>query len=324
MRKSNVSEKFSEFFLDDPWVHMHEPNYPNGSKLFKKSRDFWVSINNDEQLVFFVKAEGVFNIKKLPKLRNLSISIDHFDNETRLVCALTDTTLRDKFSLIAKRVAFKNSEYNGQQLIHESLNEIQEWGNFLKPTRAGLTHEEYLGFWGELYVLTELLSPIVGFGDALRFWIGQQGKKQDFTLNDLAIETKTTLSGDSNLIKISSYEQLQKVTKKLYLLRIQINKTESNEGFSLKSMYENAKSLCDKDQESELIDKTKTLYNKASEVQLDEKCDCLKYFIYDVNDNFPKIIKEKLDQAITAVKYSINPNSLNDFEVKKTIAELLE
>ena len=58
-----MSEKFSEFFLDDPWVHMHEPNYPNGSKLFKKSRDFWVSINNDEQLVFFVKTEGVFNIK---------------------------------------------------------------------------------------------------------------------------------------------------------------------------------------------------------------------------------------------------------------------
>ncbi len=319
-----MSETFSDFFLDDPWQHMDEPNYPNGSRLYKKSRDFWVSINTDEQLVFFVKTEGIFKIKKIPKLKNLSISIDYFDNETRLVCSLTDLTLRDKFSLIAKRVAFKNSEHEGQQLIDESLNEIQEWGNFLKPTRVGLTHEEYLGFWGELYTLMELITPIVGFSDALRFWIGQQGKKQDFTLNDLAIETKTSLSGDSNLIKISSYEQLQKNTKKLYLLRIQANKTESDEGFSLKSMFEKAKSLCSKDQESELIDKTKTLYNKASEVQLDEKCDCLKYFIYDVNDDFPKITKEKLDQAITAVKYSINPNSLNDFEVKKTIAELLE
>lgn len=319
-----MSETFSDFFLDDPWQHMEEPNYPNGSRLYKKSRDFWVSINTDEQLVFFVKTKGIFKIKKIPKLKNLSISIDYFDNETRLVCSLTDLTLRDKFSLIAKRVAFKNSEHEGQQLIDESLNEIQEWGNFLKPTRVGLTHEEYLGFWGELYTLMELITPIVGFSDALRFWIGQQGKKQDFTLNDLAIETKTSLSGDSNLIKISSYEQLQKNTKKLYLLRIQANKTESDEGFSLKSMFEKAKSLCSKDQESELIDKTKTLYNKASEVQLDEKCDCLKYFIYDVNDEFPKITKEKLDQAITAVKYSINPNSLNDFEVKKTIAELLE
>ncbi len=319
-----MSEKFSEFFLDDPWKNMSEPNYPNGSRLYKNSWDFWVSINAEEELVFFVKTEGIFNIKKLPKLRNLSMSVDHFDNETRLVCALTDITLRDKFSLIAKKVAFKNAEYEGQQLILESLNEIQEWGNFLKPTRVGLTHEEYLGFWGELYVLSELLSPILGLGDALRFWIGPQGKKQDFTLNDLAIETKTTLSGDSNLIKISSYEQLQKITKKLYLLRMQINKTESTDGFSLKSMYEKVKSLCDKDQESELIDKTKNLYNKASEAQLDEKCDCLRYYIYDVNDNFPKIIKEKLDQAITAVKYSINPNSLNDFEVKKTIAELLE
>ncbi len=320
-----MDREFNKFFLDDPWMHMSEPNYPDGgSRLYKKSRDFWVSINNDEELIFFVRADGIFKIKKIPKLKNLKISLDHFDNETRLVCALTDKTLRDKFSLIAKKVAFKNAEFEGQQLIHESLNEIQEWGNFLKPTRVGLTHEEYLGFWGELYVLSELLSPILGFGEALRFWIGPQGKKQDFTLNDLAIETKTTLSGDSNLIKISSYEQLQKITKKLYLLRMQINKTESTDGFSLKSMYEKVKSLCDKDQESELIDKTKNLYNKASEAQLDEKCDCLRYYIYDVNDNFPKIIKERLDQAITAVKYSINPNSLNDFEVKKTIAELLE
>ena len=43
---------------------------------------------------------------------------------------------------------------------------------------------------------------------------------------------------------------------------MQINKTESTDGFSLKSMYEWVKSLCDKDQESELIDKTKNLYNK--------------------------------------------------------------
>ena len=99
-----MSEKFSEFFLDDPWQNMSDPNYPNGSRLYKNSWDFWVSINAEEELVFFVKTDGIFNIKKLPKLRNLSISIDHFDNETRLVCALTDSTLRDKFSLIAKKL----------------------------------------------------------------------------------------------------------------------------------------------------------------------------------------------------------------------------
>ena len=39
-------------------------------------------------------------------------------------------------------------------------------------------------------------------------------------------------------------------------------------GFSLKSMYENAKSLCDKDQESELIDKTKHYTTKQVKFSL--------------------------------------------------------
>ena len=81
-----MDKEFNKFFLDDPWMHMSEPNYPDGgSRLYKKSRDFWVSINNDEELIFFVRADGIFKIKKIPKLKNLKISLDHFDNETNVL-----------------------------------------------------------------------------------------------------------------------------------------------------------------------------------------------------------------------------------------------
>ena len=46
--------------------------------------------------------------------------------------------------------------------------------------------------------------------DAVNFWVGPNQKKQDFTMNNLAIETKTSLSGDGSLIRISSLDQLDK------------------------------------------------------------------------------------------------------------------
>ena len=47
-------------------------------------------------------------------------------------------------------------------------------------------------------------------------------------MNNLAIETKTSLSGDGSLIRISSLDQLQKVTDKLYLTHIFINQSSED------------------------------------------------------------------------------------------------
>ena len=48
-------------------------------------------------------------------------------------------------------------------------------------------------------------------------------KKTRFTVNGVAIEVKATKSGDPNVIKISSMEQLEQVTPKLYLTHLHIN-----------------------------------------------------------------------------------------------------
>ena len=74
-----------------------------------------------------------------------------------------------------------------------------------------------------MYFLNHELSKVFPLEECIGFWIGILGKKQDFTVNDVAIEVKTTKSGDPNVIKISSMEQLEQITPKLYLTHLHIN-----------------------------------------------------------------------------------------------------
>jgi len=234
--------------------------------------------------------------------------------------------LRDKFALVAKDVAYTCSTFEGDQFLDECKTRIMSWADFLKPSRKGLTKSEWYGFWGELYTLTQILSPSSNYADAIKFWIGPDGKKQDFTFNNSALEIKTTLSGDANAIKISSLDQLHKVTDFLYLLHLHINYSADPGALSLQDMYERTLAAIENDTDTKMkfLNKTSKLYGKASEEQLETKFNFIAMESYEVNDNFPKLTGDNTQSAITAAKYDINPSSLKSYLVELDLDEILK
>ena len=202
------------------------------------------------------------------------------------------------------------------------------WGEFLKPSRKGLTHAEWIGYWGELYVLLFMVHPNFNFHDAVKFWIGPLMKKQDFALNNKALEIKTSMTGDAAHIKISSLDQLHKISDELYLFHLHISQSSDDSGYSLSDLYEKAKNLFDDNSQTELgfLDKIKRLHNKATKDQLEQKFNYVSEDIYSVPDNaddFPALTSLNINQGISAVKYSINPAALINFKVTKTIEEII-
>lgn len=315
------------FFNDDPWENITSPVYPNGQYLYQKDQRFFVSMDASNQIIFFVREIGKYNIKKLPKLSGIEISIDQDQpDETRLICTLTEPLLRDKFALVAKDVAYTCSTFEGDQFLDECKTRIMSWADFLKPSRKGLTKSEWYGFWGELYTLTQILTPSSNYADAIKFWIGPDGKKQDFTFNNSALEIKTTLSGDANAIKISSLDQLHKVTDFLYLLHLHINYSADPGALSLQDMYEKTLAAIENDTDTKMkfLNKTSKLYGKASEEQLETKFNFIAMESYEVNDNFPKLTGDNTQSAITAAKYDINPSSLKSYLVELDLDEILK
>ena len=313
------------FFNDDPWGNISSPIYPNGQRLYQKDERFIASMNEANQLIFFAREIGKYSINQLPKLAGIEITIDHNQaGETRLICTLTDPTLRDKFAIVAKEVSYTCSGFKEAQFLEECKIRIISWADFLKPSRKGLTQSEWIGFWGELYALTEFLTPSAGIADAVKFWIGPDGKKQDFTFDNSALEIKTSLSG-ANSIKISSLDQLNKTTQNLYLLQLHINYSSDSNGSSLQNMHERAEYLVrdNTDAKMKLLKKTKKLYGKASEEQLETKFNFISMETYDVNADFPRLTNENTPSGISAAKYEINPSSLKSYLIELDLDKLL-
>ena len=317
---------FDNFFNEDPWAEISGPIFPMGRQLYVKDQRFWVSINDNGEYVFFVHEEGLHEINEVKDLSDLDVQVEFPGKGTMLIYTLKDEILKDKFSTIIKSVAHNTSGFNGKKLLEEVSKEVLSWADFLRPSRRGLTRSELIGLWGELYILSEILTQTYSIDDSVRFWIGPEGKKQDFTLNNLAIETKTTLSGDGDSIRISSLDQLNKITEELFLMHVFINLSDSSSGNCLKNMYEDLlKKIGDDTHLKNIFEvKISTLYGKATIDQLDERFDFIKYDLYQVSEDFPKITFENTSVAITRARYSINTAALLQFKVEQELSELLD
>jgi hypothetical protein len=316
------------FFNDDPWASISEPCYPEGQRLYLNDSRFWVSIDEDGSLVFFVHEDGVKINRAVNNFAGVNVEIIPYgDYGSRLKCVLTDydSDLKDKFAIVAKDVAFHCSIYSGKELFSKSLGRIKSWSNFLKAKRLGLSDSEYLGFYGELYIFTKFILREFEPDDAIRFWIGPDSKKQDFTINSFAVDIKSTMVGAANIITISSLDQLEKVTERLYLLRLIFNHATAEVGVTLEDLYRTCITDLENNLEakSQFLLKTSELYGKASNDQLTKPLLLSSNELYEVADDFPCLKRSQIHSGIVDASYSIYVSRISNFLVGRDIKELI-
>jgi hypothetical protein len=101
--------------------------------------------------------------------------------------------------------------------VQAFLGQFVRWQKFLSASMDGLSDEAQRGLWGELWFLSENLLSALG-PSAVSFWKGGDRAHQDFQFPDVAIEIKTTLAKQPQLVQIASERQLDdKAWKALFL-----------------------------------------------------------------------------------------------------------
>ena len=127
-----MTSKIEHFFNQNPWAAIKEPIYPSGRRLYLQDDRFWVSIDENQRLLFFVQDQGGHSFKTLENIAGLDISLERMANgETRLVCTLTDADMeiQSKFSTVAKDIAFHCSPYRGEAFFRKIQDRIKSWAN---------------------------------------------------------------------------------------------------------------------------------------------------------------------------------------------------
>ncbi|MFY0686264.1 MAG: PD-(D/E)XK motif protein [Cyclobacteriaceae bacterium] len=252
----------------------------------------------------------------LRKFRGVDIQVIPINNGLKnFTILLVDHDLVDVFNLFIEDIISNLESVTDSDGALFTINRrINYWRKlFARAKGQLLSIEHQRGLFGELYLLQLLLQSTDKHHDVIHSWTGPEGSNQDFTLDQTAIEVKTSKSNHP-ILNISNEEQLNYHNwKDLYLYLIITNETRGGQG-TLNNIIKEV--ICALVDTPDLVD---SFQNKLSNLGINpdeyedyveigfsvRKCKCFK-----VSDGFPIIIKEHLlsDQVFN-VKYQIDISS---------------
>lgn len=122
--------------------------------------------------------------------------------------ALREYRFDDVFSALAEDLLRRvTSAGTPNEQARAFLGQLGRWQKFLSASLDGLSDEAQRGLWGELHFLRQVLCSALG-PKAVMAWKGGERTQQDFQFEHAAIEVKTTLAKQPQVVRITSERQL--------------------------------------------------------------------------------------------------------------------
>jgi hypothetical protein len=299
----------------------------DGSTKFKSIRidsvsipDLYIGISQERKRCLILRLPiGYIPDFQSSVKQNLSLELY---KETRwIVLTLLDDQYFDLFDDLIVSIYYKIYAFSDTPLfVGELLKTYYKWSEFFQDSSGDvLSDDQIKGIYGELVYLEDLVKQITssGINDILSSWKGPYDTGHDFEGEDLNVEVKTkSLSGVS--VKISSeYQLLPEPAKQLELAVVSMERDPLT-GLSIKELLFRLREIVI----VKLGDYTiilKALAQKGLTIsKLDEyshlKFKPLEIKIYDCDhDDFPKIVRTSLPDAISSVSYRLNLNEVKNF-----------
>src|SRR5690606_15036460 len=119
---------------ENPWKNVIQPIYPSGFRLFLNDDRFWVSMNNEGQILFFVHGHCSKELSLPDRLAGVDLEYVKYSNSSRrLVCTLTsnDIETQSKFSIVTKDIVYKCSGLEDDDAFIQVAKLIESWSSFL-------------------------------------------------------------------------------------------------------------------------------------------------------------------------------------------------
>ncbi|MDR2425081.1 MAG: PD-(D/E)XK motif protein [Prevotellaceae bacterium] len=260
---------------------------------------------------------------EIPELKNyrfrgVEIFPIELENILELNIYLLDNDLKDIFSLFIQNVLEDIFDcVTENEALTKTLNVIAKWKKlFDKINFNGLNSEQQKGLIGELLFFNYLLEKEKSATTILNAWTGSDFEDKDFTFGTIGIEVKFT-SSKTPKVTVSNERQLDSQNlNELFLLLYAAEDVKEN-GFSLNSLVEQVRRKIINTEELKLFNETLMLigYFEDDKTHYNKQYSLKKNFVFDVNSEFPKIVKNQIPLSIYDVKYSIELSAIEKFMI---------
>jgi hypothetical protein len=198
-----------------------------------------------------------------------------------------------------------------------ALNHIKRWKAFLagKRTRV-LSAEEVRGLFAELSFLRLLKDKHLTDAQAVEAWCGPDRIHQDFIFGDAAVEVKSISGRDRSIVRVSSEDQLETVSERLFLKVYRL--TEAPDGTPAQSLNELISAVGHELSDADAIEDYWRKLATYGYVEMREY-DNPKLLLngsnaYRVTDAFPRLVRSTLPDGVVDVNYNLQLEKISSFE----------
>ena len=236
-----------------------------------------------------------------------------YEEKLQWLCTNINSDLEELLNDLINKTNHIKNEF---ELINHLKARYNAWCLLFKPGRKKLKENEILGLAAEL-LFAEIWTQKLG--ESIEGWVGPLKKHQDFISmkNKLAYEIKLG-NWDPESIKISSIEQLDfDGSLSLVVFPGKISEKNEKSAKSLPILIEELKKLLSKEE-------VFVLENRLMAAGFDEK-ECQDIFfeigrpmIFEISEDFPKLIRNIVPNAISKCSYTLVLSDLDSYKVDLT------
>ncbi|MFD1636235.1 PD-(D/E)XK motif protein [Evansella tamaricis] len=301
--------------MNNPWADL---NYLNKIRVKEsiKYNVFWIKDSLNKYGLLIQCDEDFILPKREFKLKGIEIKLDNTSTPNQLILLLKETYDWEIFLILCNDLINVMKHYD-TDIIVKVMERLVRWQKLLQRTTLNiLSKEEQMGLFSELKILQDYLFPRYGCSRSIKSWVGALGDKQDFLLDNLAMEVKSYRLTSGNAVWISSKEQLNSEKNPLYLFACAINEVYRGETI-IDVVNSISESIEDDNLLYEFLEKIEH-YGYIPEIQQESlsKFSLEQVNVYEVKDYFPKIHLEHVSPLIKDLKYRIELSGCSQFKVK--------
>jgi hypothetical protein len=281
--------------------------------------DFFISFSLSGHREMVIEAAGIYNdFGEIPSFENLDVVLKETATGLSIGLVLTDHELVKSFAVMCYDIAERSKR--GETVEAAALIAfacLRDWADLLKRRgRQGLNRNEALGLWGELSTLDALLDTTTGIElTMVRGWRGPDGDQRDIGFNNTRIEVKTQLSTKSIALKIASLDQLDDRGDHLSVVLNRISPSEA--GISIAGLIEKIRAhlMFARLAQSEFERKVMLAEFDSDNEYCNENFGLDERIVYDITDNFPRLIPGNVPTGIKSAEYEIAGTFITGFQI---------
>lgn len=281
---------------------------------------FWIT-DTQGRYGFYLKTSSSFDDRiSIPNLKGISaVKRNAPEGFGELFLILNDKDDWEIFKVLCSDLISNALQCGADEEMIDAVEiRLRRWHLLLKGERQReLTVQVQMGLFSELTCLKELIAPKIGIKQAAISWVGADFDKQDFLLENCALEVKSYRTSKGPTVEISSAQQLSSEKEALYLVTYGLTNHEN--GMSIADVSESISAMLSAESVEALNSFERKLMNcgyipeMLKEPLTKFKLDKTK--AYAVTEEFPKITAEHIRSQIVLVKYSIDLTQCREFEV---------